>query len=231
MDKPISSVTPAVPPTTAAYVVETIRQSILKGHYPLGERLDQKAIAEELGVSLVPVREALRILEGERLVKVYPHRGVFVMEATLDDMVELYRIREALEGLATQLAVPNLTEKSLDELAAIVDGMKQSTASGDYDRLLALNRKFHFVMYAASQQPLLLELIEGLWNRSTLYRRLFTYLPERAAQALQEHQEIFAACQARDPILASQGVCRNIRLTVESLSEEFRRRQVQHSPH
>ena len=122
------------PPTTTSYVMEAIREGILGGRYPLGSRLDQKAIAAELGVSLVPVREGLRLLEAEGFVNIYPRRGVFVIDASVDGLQELYRIREVLEELATQLAVPNLTDPTLDRL-------------GDIDRRQQLAKlHLHYVM-------------------------------------------------------------------------------------
>lgn len=82
------------PTTLASYVFNTIREEILSGHYLPGLRIDQKLLAEELGVSLIPVRESLRQLEAEGLVRSYPHRGVFVAERSADEVIEIGRIRE-----------------------------------------------------------------------------------------------------------------------------------------
>ncbi len=205
------------PPTIAGYVLNVIRDGILSGRYPEGEKLDQQALADELGVSLIPVRESLRQLEAEGLVKIYPHRGAFVAELSVDELKEIYLIRETLEELATQLAVPDLTQRTLEELGDLIAQMEQATAAQDFDRLLGLNRSFHFTIYEASRRPLLLQMINGLWDRSTLYRRLYTHLPERAPQALAEHKEIYAACQVGDAEAAGQVVRDNIRQTVEGI--------------
>lgn len=201
--------------------MDAIRDGILEGRYPLGSRLDQKAIAEELGTSIVPVREAIRLLEGEGYINLVPRRGAFVTDISADELEELYLIREELEELATKAALPKLDAAQLNELKAIVDEMETATAANEFGDLLELNQHFHFTIYEASDMPLLIELIAGLWNRSALYRRVFTYLPERAPQALQEHRDIYAACRAGDGEAAGEAIRRNIRQTVRALREEF----------
>ena len=211
------------PPTTTNYAMDAIRDGILNGRYPLGSRLDQKAIANELGVSIVPIREAIRFLEGEGFIKLVPRRGAYVTTISVDGLQELYLIREELEGLATRRAVPHLTEARLDDLREIVFEMETATAAKDYGKLLQLNRTYHFTIYEASEMPLLIEMINGLWNRSGLYRRVFTYLPDRADSALLEHKEILATCQQKHVERATQAIVYNIRQTVEALLEEFQK--------
>lgn len=211
------------PPTTTSYALDAIRNGILDGSYPLGSRLDQRAIAEELGISIVPVREAIRLLEGEGFIKLLPRRGAYVTDISVDGLEELYLIREELEGLATAQAMPRLTKGRLAELENIVHDMEVATAEQDFATLLDLNRQFHFTIYDASEMPLLIEMIHGLWNRSGLYRRVFTYLPDRASPALEEHKQILAACRQRDTGRATSAVRTNIRQTVEALAEEFQK--------
>ena len=205
------------PPTTTSYVMDAIRDGILEGRYPLGSRLDQQAIADELGVSLVPVREGLRLLEAEGFVNIYPRRGVFVIDASIDSLQELYRIREVLEELATQLAVPKLTDETLQQLNDITDQMEHATQSRDFAQLLELNYTFHFTIYEVANQPLLLEMLSSLWNRSSIYRRLYTYLPERTPQSLIEHKEIYAACKSGNATVAGQAVRNNVQQTVKGI--------------
>jgi len=209
------------PPTTTAYVLDSIRNNILNGYHPLGSRLDQKAFAEDLGVSLVPVREALRMLEGEGFVNINPRRGAYVTDISAQELEELYMIRAELEDLATRRAVPNLSPAHLIELADIIEQMEEATSKQDYARLMELNQTFHFTIYDASNLHLLSEMMPSLWNRSRLYRRVFTYLPERATQALKEHKEIYDACLAGEPESAGKAVRRNIRQTVSALLDEF----------
>ena len=217
------------PPTVTSYVLDSLREGILAGRYALGSRLDQQALASELGVSVIPVRESLRQLQAEGLVSIYPRRGAFVTQLSAGDLEEIYLIREVLEGLSTQLAVPNLVPETLADLAGTIKLMERATAARDFGQLFELNRIFHFSIYKASRRPLLLQMISSLWDRSSLYRRLYTYLPERAGQALTEHQEIYAACQAGDAATASRAVRRNIRQTVAGIQEKLEADGLLHS--
>ena len=201
------------PVTVTDYVANSIRERILSGQYVAGARLDQQSLIEDLGASLIPVRESLRQLEAEGFVRIYPHRGAFVAELSNIELQEIYFVREILEEAATQLAVPKLSTRKLDELGALVEKMDPSTAAQDFAQLLDLNRKFHFAIYEACENALLLQMINSLWDRSRRYRQLYTYLPERAPQALAEHREIYAACRAGDSAAAGAAVRNNVRQT------------------
>lgn len=209
------------PLTIADYVRDAIRSQILHGDHPLGAKLDQQALAEALGVSVIPVRESLRQLEAEGLVRIYPRRGAFVADLSLDELQEIYLIREVLEALATRLAVPHFSPRDLETLAESIEHMEEATVAQDFARLLDLNRTFHFTIYNASGRPLLLTMIEQMWGRSALYRRLYTYLPERAPQALAEHQAIYAACQKGNAGAASEAIRNNVRQTVEGILQSL----------
>jgi DNA-binding GntR family transcriptional regulator len=205
------------PPTVSSYVLNKIRENILTGRYPAGSKLDQKALTTEFGVSLIPVREALRRLEAEGFIQILPHRGAFVSELSISDLEEIYLIREKLEGLATELAVPNLSKETLTQLAEHIDAMEAATEEQDFAKLLTLNRTFHFLIYDASERPLLLQMISGLWDRSARYRYMVTYLPERQLEALGEHKEIYDACSRGETERAVRVVRNNVWKTVEGI--------------
>jgi DNA-binding GntR family transcriptional regulator len=166
---------------------------------------------------LIPVREALRRLEAEGFIQILPHRGAFVSELSIGELEEIYLIRETLEGLATELAVPNLSKETLEQLEAHIDEMEAATEEQDFAKLLNLNRTFHFLIYDASDRPLLAQTIAGLWDRSARYRYIYTYLPERQLQALGEHKEIYNACLKGETEQAARAVRNNVRQTVEGI--------------
>jgi DNA-binding GntR family transcriptional regulator len=205
------------PMTVTAYVVDTLRKGILAGDYPLGEKLDQKLLAEKLGVSIIPVREGLRQLEAEGLIRLVPRRGAFVAELSIAELKEIYLIREVLEGLAAELAVPNLDPSAFHQLESLLGQMEEATAEQDYSRLLELNRTFHFTIYEAARCPILLQIIASLWDRSSLCRRVYLYLPGRASQALAEHKEIYQASKQGDSQWAHQAVRKNVHQTIEGI--------------
>ncbi|OGO26637.1 MAG: hypothetical protein A2W33_06875 [Chloroflexi bacterium RBG_16_52_11] len=209
------------PITVTEYVVNSIRERILAGYYAAGARLDQQTLIEDLGVSLIPVRESLRQLEVEGLVQIHPHRGAFVAELSITELKEIYLVREVLEETAAQLAVPKFTAQKLDDLAALIERMESATDGNDYAQLFNLNRTYHFTIYEASDNSLLIQMISRLWDRSRRYRQLYTHLPKRAAQAFVEHKDIYAACKAGDIFAAGAAVRNNVRQTTIGILENF----------
>ena len=209
------------PMTVTSYVANSIRERILNGYYTAGSRLDQQTLLEELGVSLIPVRESLRQLEVEGLVQIFPNRGAFVAQLSLEDLQEIYLVREVLEEKATQLAVPQLSEQTMAELGEMIAAMERATQAEDYALLFDLNRAFHFSIYQASHNTLLIHLIGSLWDRSRRYRQLYTFLPKRAPQALLEHKGIFEACKAGDGLSAGAAVRENVRQTTIGIIEKY----------
>src|SRR5260370_31860568 len=127
------------PKTVSNYVLATIRNKILDGYYLPGSRLDQRAMADELKVSLIPVRESLRQLEAEGWINLHPHRGAFVATMSPDELQEIYLIRGNLEDLITQLAVPSLSHEILERLGELIVEMEHATKARDPDKLLVLN--------------------------------------------------------------------------------------------
>lgn len=212
------------PVTVTDYVTHSIRERILSGAYSPGTKLDQQMLVEEFGASLIPVRESLRQLEAQGFVRLYPHKGAYVAELSLNEVKEIYFVREVLEEAATRLAVPKLSEDAKARLRQRIERMEQATASGDYALLLDLNRDFHFIIYEACGNRLLIELIRGLWDRSSRYRHLYTYLPDRAPRALREHKRIYALCVSGDAEAAARAVRNNVRQTVRGLVPVLRAR-------
>ena len=209
------------PITVTEFVVNSIRERILAGYYVAGARLDQQTLIGDLGVSLIPVRESLRQLEAEGFVQIHPHRGAFVAELSITDLKEIYLVREVLEETATQVAVPNLSAQKLDDLAALIEKMERATDANDYAQLFNLNREFHFTIYEASDNSLLIQMIGGLWDRSRRYRQLYTHLPKRASQALVEHKEIYLACKVGNYVSAGTAVRNNVRQTTVGILAKF----------
>ncbi len=161
------------PPTAQEAVLAALRQAIGSGELRPGEQVRQDALAERFGVSRVPLREALKILEGEGSVTYLPHRGYFVAELSLADLEEVYRIRELLEEEAVRTAVPRLTADGLDELAALVADCEDAGRAGDVAAMTAANRSLHFALFAASDRPRLVRMVRILWDATDAYRSLY----------------------------------------------------------
>ena len=136
-----------------------LRQDILDGKYKAGDSLVELKLAEEMGVSRTPVREAIRQLELEGLVYSIPNKGVFVEGITGQDIEDIYAIRECMEGLAARWAIERMDEQSLKELENLCELMEFYTGKGDLDRVGELNSKFHDLIFESTKsKPLKQEL-------------------------------------------------------------------------
>ncbi len=184
--------------TIAALVQQRIREAILEGILPGGSRIDQNQLASDLNVSLVPVREALKKLEGEGFVQIIPRRGAFVSETTLDDMEDLYFTRSLLEGQAAYHAAENLTGDHLAQLDALMRDMRDALDTHDYHRFMDCNRQFHFIIYNAAGSKYLSNMIEGLWDLAERYRYRYVFFKDQAAVIQDEHRQILDACHTHD---------------------------------
>lgn len=208
--------------TIGDQVFNHIRNRILSGELAAGARIDQNAIAAELGVSIIPVRESIRQLEAEGLIEKRPYRGAFVATLSLTELLDIYAIREELEVLAARLAVARMTAETIERLEALIAEMETATTTGDRAVLFDLNAAFHFAIYTASENTILCHLIEGLWERSTVYRRRFTFMPERAAQSLAQHKQILDACRQGRADEAGEAVRRNVAATSRAILESIK---------
>lgn len=184
--------------TIAAMVQERIRDAILNGTLPAGSRLDQNQLAHDLNVSLVPVREALKKLEGEGFVQIIPRRGAFVAQSSPEDMEDLYFARGLLEGQAAYHAAENLTDADLAKLDQLFRTMGAALDVDDFVYFNQTNHDFHFIIYRATASKYLVSMITNLWDLALRYRHRYMFLKDQAAVIQAEHQTILDACHARD---------------------------------
>jgi DNA-binding GntR family transcriptional regulator len=196
----------SIPRTVKDTLVESLREEIVRGDLAPGQHLRLADIATRFDVSTVPVREALRDLEAEGLVTIFPHRGSVVSELSVDDLRDIYDIRATLEELATRLAVPHMTDATLAELTSLVEEMDRHL--GDVVNLVRLNHQFHLTLYAASGRSHLRELNRMLRYRTQHYLRAFVNDLGRMPRAQEEHRAILEACKRGDVDQAA-GLIRN----------------------
>jgi DNA-binding GntR family transcriptional regulator len=188
-------------PTRSSAVADAIRRDIVSGVIPPGAHLRQAAIAKDLGVSTTPVREAFVALRREGLVLVDSHKGVVVFRPAVEDLVENYVIRIALESLAARHAVPRLDAEALDDLEQLLAAMKTASPR----RYIDLNRQFHRRIYVAAEMPRLLECIETLRDASVAYLIMIVgeNMTPEDERVHHEHVGILEACRERDADLAA----------------------------
>ena len=185
------------PLTAPEAVLAEIRREILSGQWAPGTPIRQDAVASALGVSRVPVREALKILEGEGQVSYVPHKGYVVRELATDELVEIYRLRELLEAEAIRQAIPKLTETHLTRMQDAMVRMEGLDPS-DLAALADHHREFHSVLFDAADRPRLQHLLRLLRDAAEVYRILLSSDADTLARTAAEHREIHAACVDRD---------------------------------
>lgn len=184
------------PKTAQEAVLLEIRQRMLDGRLKPGEAIRPDAVGAELGVSAVPVREALRILEGEGHVKARPHKGYVITELNLGDLNEIYRIRGLLEDEATRQAIPKLDAETVTRLRAIVAEM--ADVGDNVTELTTINRRFHFALFEAAEMPHLLRILRTLWDSSDRYRIRYLMAPENRELVHEQHRRIMDAIAEGD---------------------------------
>ncbi len=195
-------------------VAERIEAAIISGDLEPGSKLSEQALAVSLGVSRGPLREAIRRLEGRKLLQRTPNIGVRVASLSLRDLNEILQVREALEGMACALAAKKMTDAELGALADLLDQHQRQKSvqegTGYYQE--SKDFDFHFRIVKGSRNERLIQMLCGdLYYLLRVYRYKSSTKPGRAMKALQEHKEIVAALSRRDPVAAEQKMRQHIR--------------------
>jgi DNA-binding GntR family transcriptional regulator len=180
-------------------VLDELRRRILHRTLKPGDRIMADAIAEELGVSRIPVREALRVLEGERQVSYEPHRGYFVTELRFADLIELYLMRHLLEADALRRSVPKLDQEDFDRMQLAIQELEQAHDTGDVARHSIANRSFHFAFLEQLEMPRLLSEIKALYNQCDGYGSLYYNAEQNRELSAKDHLALYKAAERREP--------------------------------
>ena len=201
--RPNIGIVPLARQTVASMTLDAIRDGILHGNYAEGEPLRQDALAEELGVSRIPIREALRQLEAEGLVAFSPHRGAIVSSLSLEAIEEVFELRSTIEPDLLRRAIPRLTPYQLDQADDVLDRYAVALRTGDVSQWGELNWQFHSTLYAPSDRPVTLGIVQRLHQQSDRYLRMQLALTHGETRANEEHRAIAAATRAADVKKAS----------------------------
>jgi DNA-binding GntR family transcriptional regulator len=189
---------PPRPGTMQEHAVEWLRRAIVAGELRPGQKVGQDQIAERIGVSIVPVREALRVLEQEGQLTYLPRRGYFVADLRIEDLEEIYALRELLEERAARHALSTLDEIPLERIELAARECAAAAQAGDVAAALDANRRFHFAVLASPDQPHTLRLIRLLWDSTEAYRALYYNSAAEREAATDAHNRIIAAVRAGD---------------------------------
>ncbi|MDX9871027.1 MAG: GntR family transcriptional regulator [Clostridia bacterium] len=184
--------------TKLEIVFNVLKENILNGNLQPGARLIIKKIAQELGVSEIPVREAIRMLESQGLVTITPHAGAEVVTFDIEDIEEIFNVRGLLEGYAARTALPFITDEIIAELNTCLEEMRQCIKMGDIAAFGVLNREFHRKIYILSPYKRLYRMLFDLWDGAERTRAVFSYAKSRPQESLKEHEEIIKVLMEGD---------------------------------
>ncbi len=185
-------------------VFEHLREAIIKGVLKPGERLMEMQLAEEMGVSRTPVREAIRKLELEGLVIMVPRRGAYVSDLSIKDVAETFEIRGALEAMAAGLAAERINDDELEEIERILVKISESIEKNDIKAVIEHDESFHAILYKASHNDRLVQIISNLREHIQRFRSTSLTAPGRLKAVLFEHRQIAEAISERNAELAQR---------------------------
>lgn len=205
--------------TLVEYASQQLREQILSGELGAGERMRLDVVAEDLGISPIPLREALRTLATEGLVTPLAHRGYSVAPVTIADLEETYRLRLLLEPLAVRLAVPGLTKVDLRALGESLDRLGRAFKEGHWPDHRTHHRAFHFGIYERCNSEWLVRFTDMLWSNSERYQRMTAQIKGQLTQRAKEHRAILAACRAGDADRAGDLMHDHLAASLVSLKE------------
>ena len=196
----------------------TLREAIVKGYLEPGMRLGEEEFAKRFEVSRTPVREALLRLETEQLLERVPRHGLVVATVTPDAILDLYVVRQAVDSQAARLAATHASPPEVAELRWLNDQIRAAANDADYNRMASLNIEFHESLCRVGRSPLLLSFMRQVHDGVRRYPGTTFSWPERAGEAVREHDELVDAVAAHDVELAGRlalehmGRARDIRL-------------------
>ena len=213
--------------TIASRLTETLTEAIVRGEIPAGKKLSEPDLARRYEVSRGPLREALRRLEGRGLVHHVPHSGARVVTLERDEILELSRVREALEGMAARLAAERMSDAEIEELSKLLDehektvertqGREYFQQEGDLD--------FHYRIVQGSRNAKLISLLCGdLYHLVRMYRYRASQNLSRPIKALAEHRRVVEAIAERDGELAELLIRRHLAASRASIADQLRDR-------
>lgn len=198
-------------------VYQALRVAIVEGDLSPGQHLAEQQLAEELGVSRTPVREALRRLALEGFVVMVPRRGAYVGGLSLKDMNDVFELRMALEGLAAYLAAQRITPQEIATLKGLLDQLEAAIASGIREDVIDADTRFHALIYSASRNRRLINIVGNLSDQIQGFRLQSLFAPGRLKDTVREHKKLVMALERRDSAEARKLAVRHIREAEVSL--------------
>lgn len=193
-------------------VFENLRTAILEGNLKAGQRLMEVQLAEQLGVSRTPIREAIRKLELEGLVVMLPRKGAYVANMSFKDLIDVLEIRASLEGLAAFLAAERRRDEDIEELERVAKEFETSVREADIDNVLKKDVEFHEKIFLMANNKKLYQLITSLWEQVHRFRVTYVSNYDASLSLVDEHKRILEAVKSGDSELAKKYATEHIEI-------------------
>lgn len=206
-------------------VFNTLRDAILTGKLVPGERLMENQLADKLGVSRTPVREALRMLELEHLVELVPRKGAQVLDMTEKDVVDILEVRGALEALAVRLACAKMTPEQIRRLAVLEEDFERANSVNDQEAVISIDEDFHDFIFAATQNDKLIQIYENLRIQLYRYRRAHVVLGVTMDPIIEYHRGILKGVETNNPDGAAKTARAHIDYHIDVILDSMRTKQ------
>ena len=191
-------------------VSDAIREAIRTGALAPRERLMEIHLANRLGVSRTPIREAIRRLEQEGFVVMIPRRGAYVADMSMKDISQVFEVRTALEELAAGLAAQRISKEEVEALYGVLAKAKKCMDNNEWDNLVELDGEFHEILYKASRNTRLLEISMNLHDQVRRFRSFLVEQPGRAETTWAEHRQVVDALAAHNATKAKEALVQHL---------------------
>ncbi len=202
-------------------VADQIRDMIVEGELPPGERVNEGALSEQFGISRTPLREALKVLASEGLVELRPNRGTRVSAITPEEVGELFEAVSGIERMAGELAALRMTERDIERLKALHERMERHYEAGERHEYFRLNQQIHNTIVSLAGNSVLEATHASLMVRVRRARYMAIQSPERWHESVQEHRAIMQALEARDSAVAGDLILNHVRRTGAVVKQFF----------
>lgn len=208
--------------TLREQIASSLRESIINGELPPGQKLTEPELAERLGISRTPIREAFRQLESEGFLTVIPRRGAVVSTITAKEIHDFYELKSLLEGYAARVTAEKITPKDIEKLKRLNDQLKGLAEKGHVEAFFKKNEEFHNCFLQLCGNDKLIEIRDNMVNRFLGFRMATLSMPGRLMESVKQHRSIIKAFQRKDGRLAEAVVVEHALLGGEELASQVR---------
>lgn len=204
-------------------IFDTLREAIIVGELKPGERLMEVQLAEKMGVSRTPVREAIRKLELEGLVEMLPRKGAHVADLSVKDIMDVLEVRATLDGLASSLSASRINDDEIKELRHLLDQFISHVEKGNLQGSIKKDVEFHDVIYRSSRNEKLIQISNNLREQIQRFRVIYIKDYSSTKELVREHNAIYEAIAGRDPEAAMRAAQIHIRNQEEAIIRSVKR--------